>query len=436
MKTNKISLLILMTTLTGCLGGGGADTTMPTGATFVNGNMGGGNQGGNTPTEPRQVDLTEVVGSLDDAINDVYSYDQSYSGSIATLGSFGVTEIDERYEYDNEIERNVLTNSETSNGIYRASQDYDYQGEIRTKTSDDENIYVPTEKITREYYDNNKNYLYEDSDKDLSIYPYAINFIKNEDGKITSLCTTDDRYCTNNAVQNSDGSFSAILVDKYGVGDNIEAYKVTFGSELSTIKSGEENNEHQDYTIWQVGKVDANGNFKPTTNGAYANLHINKDAWEVFNMRNGYMTNGQSWYSNKPDTIVTFEGETNAVKVSTEKPNEDLTGNAKLVVDFQGEQYNSSPNNTLTLNFDNWKKIDIINGYEAIVDGEYKNANTTIGFTGTNTTNTGDDYNYNKATGIYRVEDITDNDGTNVDVIGGFDAKAKDGLSIHIDNAH
>jgi len=439
MKANKVSLLILMAALTGCGGGGSPATGMPTGATYINGNMGGGNQGGNTPTEPRQVELTEVVGSLDDAINDIYSYDQSNGASVASLGSFAVKNTNKRYDYyGNETEENLGTYlSDTSSNAYK----YNYQGYIQGRSSSsDDTIEVPTE--TGAIITNLDDYGYNSYTSSLynyETYPNAVKFTKNDNGTIVSLCTTDDSFCTNNAIQNPDGSFSAILVDRtnYDCDGNCNAgrsaYKVTFGSELSTIKSGEENNEHQDYTVWQVGKVDADGNFEPTRNGAYANLHINKNNYEIFNMRNGYMSNGQRWYSNKPDTIVTFEGKTNAVKVSTEKPNEDLTGNATLVVDFQGEQNNSNPSNTLTLNFDNWKKIDIINGYEAIVNGEHKNANTTIGFTGTNT---GDDYNYNKATGIYRVKNVTDNDGIDVDVIGGFDAKAKDGLSIHINNAH
>ena len=287
------------------------------------------------------------------------------------------------------------------------------------------------------------NFEYTNESSNDKYYPTSLKFSKNDNGEIASLCTSNGQYCANNAMQNSDGSFSAILANKYGKGDNIEAYKVTFGSELSNIKPGEESNEHQDYTIWQVGKVDSEGNFTPTQNGAYANLHINRNNYETFYMQDGWMGGSiGSPATDKPNDKITFEGKTNAVKVSTEKPNENLTGDAKLVVDFQRNYYD--PTTTLTLDFYNWKKIDIESslhgegGPGVRVNGEYTGASatTTIGFTksgshmdesGRIQASEGNNVNeYNKATGIYRIEDVTDNDGTNVDVIGGFDARAKD----------
>ena len=419
MKANKVSLLILMAALTGCGGGGSPTTGMPTGATYINGNMGGGNQGGNTPTEPRQVDLTEVVGSLDDAINEIYGYAGGKDPYIATFDSFAI----DRYNYD---ENDQPTNIEET----ALAQTQDGYIDIN---SNSKSISVVGEEG-----------LFNKGDPSID-YPSSVKFIRDYNSeKITSLCTKDERFCTNNAIQNPDGSFSAILTEQNtiaadcGIGDDCRtnAFKVTFGSELND-KAGNNRNERQDYTIWQVGKVDADGKFEPTRNGAYANLHIDRKNYDSFYM-NGPNMNGEGydWYEpNKPDNQITFEGRTNAVKISTEKPNEDLTGSAKLVVDFKGRTYD--PNSTLTLTFDGWKKIDIentLNNYNyyntsVLVDNQNAPntyATTTIGLTGKQTEK--DDYSgtyeYDKATGIYRVENITDDDGIDVDVIGGFDAKA------------
>ena len=444
MKANKVSLLILMAALTGCGGGstgsGSPTTDMPMGVTYVSGSIGGDNQseqsgetgetGGQSQSqeetnpqgqEEEEIVLNKVVGSMDDYLNDVYEYNgENMTGTI--------------YKDSGMVSQHSMSTG---------SNDYKHDGDVLSLIND-----------------NIGNYL----------YVYNV-------GKY---------YTGRKATRNPDGSYTAILVESIREYDSIGSYyyspvqpneenggkvsaaKVILGGEFEKMNEENRNDDHPDYLIMQLGEVDANGNFTSTSNDfTIASLNAKK-AGSNMGWWGGYFLPDQFFIEDIPgewkiignvqendltepatDNLnpIEFTGKTNAVKISQTPGvlNEDLTGSAKLVVDFNDKQatYAKDLGYTLTLDFDGWKQIDINknrNGDNSIkVDGqEIQNsvANTKIAFSRSGSHQNevmkwdGDNVNeFNRAAGIYSVTNIDDTNGK-VDVIGGFDANTNTPLSI------
>ena len=346
---SKINLLIIMSALTGCWGGGRGGWNSSLATLTENQNL-----------QPTTHELIDVVGSYD--ADDIYSDSISLDVMAAYYSPY-YSDIGEQNGYNT------------------------YRG-------------LPT---TLSFAPLPKN---EDNVEGVSAY---VNFNKAT-------------YSTTEIIDNKNGTFSLILNDTTS-GSN-KAFNVLLGTD--TIKEIGGGKNLADYALWQYGEI-VDGKFVPDNDsyyeGAYATLHVPS----YDDVKYGFAMNGDFYRIDEIINSPEFTGKTHAIKISA-SGNTNLSGNAKLKLNGDGKdpfQYN------LTLDFDNWHKLELSNNnrYSINVDGVTQNVNdvtTAINLRESNR-EAGENYtikSYDQATGIYSINGMNDN-GNNVNVVGGFNANAK-----------
>lgn len=413
MNMNKISLVVLMSALGGCLGGGGKGMDIPTTlaiAEYVDSSSAqsassqAGEQTQNVEEQNNATlgvgehNLTEVVGDHVEDVNSLYGINGknrkvlgvNQSKESCPLGSEWECEA---YGYEYAGAPGYL--KKTVDVFSQTARNDEYGGEYGVALDDD--------------------------------FHSAPSALTVSGGKISAKVGSWNsvRYSTYNVTKNDDGSIVAILRRELPCkGDGCEAYnnanafKVLFGSDELEKADETDGNGRSDYTIWQYGRVDDNGSFVPTTKSAYVVLHSDSNSIDYNNLRGTHIIN---------DKDVEFTGTTHAIKTESDYNDkalgsEELSGTAKLVFDAM---IGSNLNYALTLDFSNWKKLEIIKdgsgyGYRSIVDnngtGNVYGVNMNLNGDGTNNS-------YNKATGTYAVDDIYDGD-RKYNIIGGFNVEA------------
>ncbi len=276
---------------------------------------------------------------------------------------------------------------------------------------------------------------YNSSDNKYSAYYKLFKFEETDDGLVAKIPGANGGaiFVSKSIKRNPDGSVDIIMTNS---NDDTSAVKIILGA--GQVDNFNSYYSYMDYGVWQYGTMQ-NGEFV---------LDSSEPVYVIsYKKYNSTLTDLSKNYRSDVMDDVVFTGKTNAIK-TLNGVHENLSGDVKLTLgfgkqeDFDGNRksFVTEPKVNVELSFDNWKKIDFDYGSNVSnnlkVDGNiYDEASVSfkldLGKSGEHTAAIG--YNadrvtvgeYDKAMGIYKFENIPDENG-NANIIGGFVAKAID----------